>query len=100
MTNMDIKDLRDGMKRVDVTGVVESLEDERKVNLKTGDTARVRNVMVRDGSGVVKLVLWNEDIDRVAKDSLIAVSNGFTRTWKGELQLNVGRYGKLSVDAQ
>jgi replication factor A1 len=95
---MDIKDLRDNMTKVDVTGVIASKEDTRTVNLRTGGTTTVANAKLKDASGEVKLVLWGADIDKVAVDSLVAISNGYTSTYKGELQLNIGRYGILKVD--
>lgn len=95
---MEIKDLHDAMRKVDVTGVIVSKEATRTVNLKAGGTTTVANCKLKDGSGTVKLVLWGADIDKVAVDSLVAISNGYTSTYGNELQLNIGHYGILKVD--
>jgi ssDNA-binding replication factor A large subunit len=36
-------------------------------------------------------------IDQVSKGAHVKVSNGYINTFRGERQLNVGRYGKLEV---
>jgi ssDNA-binding replication factor A large subunit len=95
---MNILDLKDGMKKVDVTGVVKELSEEKTVNLKAGGTARVRDAKIEDSTGSITLSLWNDDIAKVKKDSVVAVTNGFVTTFQKVIRLNVGKYGKLSVD--
>jgi len=97
---MDISSLKEGTKKekVDVSGVVARKEETRTVNLRAGGTAKVAKVLLKDSSGQIALVLWNEDIDRVSENSLVAVSNGYVTNWKGELQLNVGKFRKFTVD--
>ena len=41
--------------------------------------------------------LWNEQIDTVKAGSRIKIENGYVTSFKGEIQLNVGRFGKLTV---
>jgi replication factor A1 len=96
---MDIKDLKDKVTKVDVAGLIVSKEDTRTVNLRAGGTTTVANAQLKDATGEIKLVLWGDDIGKVAVDSLVAISNGYTSTYKGVLQLNIGRYGTLKVDA-
>jgi replication factor A1 len=95
---MDIKDLKDGTKKVDVEGVVTEIGAEREVNLKAGGTSRVRDVSIKDGSGSITLTLWNEDIDRVSEGSTISIANGYVNSFRGDIKLNVGRYGAMKVD--
>jgi replication factor A1 len=40
--------------------------------------------------------LWNENISKVAVNDTIEIQNGYVDSFRGELQLNVGRYGKLA----
>lgn len=95
---MDIKDLKEGMRKVDAIGFVTELGNERKVSLKAGGEARVKNVTLKDESGSIQLVLWNDDIDRVKEMAHVAVSGGFVNQWNGKLQLSTGRYGTLTVN--
>jgi len=95
---LKIKDLRDGMKRVDVEAKVIGKEVTREVLSRYKDVVhRVANATVSDGTGTIKLTLWNEQIDQVKVDDNIKIENGYITTFRGEMQLNVGRYGKLSV---
>jgi len=95
---LKIKDLRDGMKRVDVEAKVVGKEATREVLSRYKDVVhRVANATVSDGTGTIKLTLWNEQIDQVKVDDNIRIENGYITTFRGEIQLNIGRYGKLSI---
>jgi replication factor A1 len=95
---LKIKELKDGMKRVEVEAKVVSKEPTREVLSRYKDVVhRVANASVSDGTGTIKLTLWNDQIDQVNVNDNIKVENGYITTYRGEMQLNVGRYGKLSV---
>ncbi len=95
---MDIRDLKNGMKKVDASGVVKELGEPKTVNLRAGGTAQVADAKIQDATGSITLSLWNDDIKRVKKDSLVAVTNGFVNEFQNVIRLNVGKYGKLTVD--
>jgi len=94
---MKIIELKPGMKRVELTAKVIEKSDPREVTTRFGDTSRVATAVVQDESGTIKLSLWNETIDQVNVNDMVKIENGYVTTFKGETQLNVGRYGKLSV---
>jgi replication factor A1 len=95
---MKIRDLRDGMKRVDVLAKVVEKSDPREVQSRSRDaTYNVADAVVSDETGTIKLTLWNEQIDRVNVNDTIKIENGYITSFRGEIQLNVGRYGKLSI---
>lgn len=94
---MNVKDLRDGMRRVDAEGEIAEMSEPRTVNLKTGDEARVADCMLRDDTGTIKLSLWDDQIDMVKQGTRVRITNGYTNSFRGEVRLNVGRYGKLEV---
>ena len=95
---MKIKELRDGMKRVEVEAKVVSKDATREVLSRYKDVVhRVANASISDGTGTIKLTLWNDQIEQVNVNDNIKVENGYITTFRGEMQLNVGRYGKLSV---
>jgi replication factor A1 len=94
---MNIKDLRDGMRRVDAEGEIAEMMDPRNVSLRTGGEARVADCMLKDESGEIKLSLWDDQIDKVRQGSKIRITNGYTNSFRGELRLNVGKYGRLEV---
>ncbi len=94
---MNIKDLRDGMRTVEVEGEIMDISSPREVSLRTGGQARVADATLRDESGTIKLSLWDAQIDSVTNGAKVKVSNGYINTFRGERQLNVGRYGKLDI---
>ena len=95
---LKINELKDGMKRVEVEAKVVSKEPTREVLSRYKDVVhRVANASVSDGTGTIKLTLWNDQIEQVNVNDNIKVENGYITTFRGEMQLNVGRYGKLSV---
>lgn len=86
------------MKRVEVEAKVVSIEPAREVMARYKDVVhRVANASISDETGTIKLTLWNNQIEQVKVDDNIKVENGYITTFRGEMQLNVGRYGKLSV---
>lgn len=86
------------MKRVDVEAKVMEKGEPREVMSRFKDeTYTVADAVVADETGSIKLTLWNEQIDQVNVNDKIKVENGYVTSFRGEIQLNVGRYGKLTV---
>jgi len=96
--SVKIAELRDGLRRVDVEGQVVETSEPREVRSKfTGETYRVAEATISDDSGTIKLVLWNEQIGQVKVNDTVKIENGYTKSFRGEVQLNVGKYGKLTI---
>jgi replication factor A1 len=95
----DIKDLADGMKRVSVEGKVVEKGDAREVKSRYKDeTYRIVDAVIADETGSIKLTLWNEQIEQVNVGDNIKIENGYVTSFKGEAQLNVGKFGKMTVN--
>jgi replication factor A1 len=96
---LKIKDLKDGMKRVEVEAkVVEKTSPREVISRYKDQVYRVANAVISDGTGNIKLTLWNDQIEQVNVNDNVKVENGYVTSFRGEIQLNVGRYGKLSVN--
>ena len=96
---MEIKDLRNGMKRVTVEGTVKEKAETREVRSRFGDRMlKVATAIISDETGSIKLTLWNEQINQVNVNNKVKVENGYVTSFRGEIQLNVGRYGVLTVE--
>jgi replication factor A1 len=96
---LEIKDLKDGMKRVSVEAKVVEKGSPREVRSKYKDeTYKIVDAVVADETGSIKLTLWNEQIDQVNVNDNIKIDNGYVTSFKGEIQLNVGKFGKLTVE--
>jgi len=86
------------MKRVDVEAQVTEKGNTREVMSRFKDeTYKVADAVVADETGSIKLTLWNEQIDQVNVNDRIKIENGYVTSFKGEIQLNAGKYGKLTV---
>ena len=93
---MKIAELRAGMRRVDLTGEVVSVEQSREVMTKFGP-AQVANATLQDESGSVRITLWNENVGKVTVGATVAIENGYVDSFRGELQLSAGRYGRMTI---
>ena len=86
------------MRRVNVAAKVIEKSETREVSSRYKDeTYLVADALISDETGTIKLTLWNEQIEQVKVDDTVKVENGYITTFRGEIQLNVGRYGILSV---
>jgi replication factor A1 len=86
------------MKRVDVEGKVVEKGDPREVKSRFKDeTYRIVDAVIADESGSIKLTLWNEQIEQVNIGDNVKIENGYVTSFKGETQLNVGKFGKLTI---
>jgi len=92
-----IKDLRVGMKRVNIKARVLEVSQPRVVATRFGLYANVTNVLVTDETGIIQLPLWNKQIDEISVGNLIQVENANVIVFRGVRQLKVGRSGKVSV---
>ncbi|MEM4733146.1 MAG: OB-fold nucleic acid binding domain-containing protein [Candidatus Bathyarchaeia archaeon] len=95
---MKISELKNGMKRVNVEAKVVEKGAPRQVMSRFKDeTYTVADAVIADETGRIKLTLWNEQIDQVNVDDTIRIENGYVTSFKGEPQLNVGKFGTLTV---
>ena len=95
---MQIKDLRDKMRKVNIEAKVTDKSEAREVTSRfKNETYKVATAMIADDTGTVKLTLWNDQIDQVKVNDTVEVQNGYIISFRGEIQLNTGKYGKLKV---
>ena len=92
---MKVVELKPGMKRVDVEGRIVEKGESRQVQTRFGETSNVADAVLTDDSGSIKMSLWNEQIDSFNVNDEVRVENGYITSFRGESQLNVGRYGRL-----
>lgn len=96
---MKIKDLQNGMKAVSVEAkVVEKSETREVMSRFKNEALKVADAMIADDTGTIKLTLWNEQIDRINVNNIVKIENGYVTSFRGAIQLNIGKYGKLAVE--
>ena len=93
---MKISELAPGTGKVDLEAEVAGVEAPREIN-KNGRTLKVANCTLRDDSGTITLVLWNENIDKVTEGCTVVISNGYVNTWQDKPQLTLGKFGTITV---
>ena len=93
---MKINELNADSRKVEVTGSIVSKEEPREINTRYGKTM-ISNAVLEDDSGSITLVLWGEECDKVNEKDKIKIENGYVKEWNGNLQLSVGKYGKMTV---
>jgi len=87
------------MKKVNIEAKVMEKSDTREVVSRFKDqTYKVATAIIADDTGTIKLTLWNEQIDRVNVNNTVKVENGYVTSFRGEIQLNTGKYGSLTVE--
>jgi len=89
-----VEELRPGLRAVNLKVKCGTKNEEKEVVSKqTGETLRVTEALVGDGSGSILITLWNDDIDKMQSDHVYKVSNAYTTVFKTSLRLNIGKYG-------
>ena len=92
-----IKDLHDGMKKVNLEAEVLEIEKPQIVYTQFGTNVMLTNAMIGDETGKIKLSLWGEQAIIPVEGDIIQITNASIRTYNGQIQLNLGQTGTLTV---
>ena len=84
-----VMDLKPGMERVSVLVRVIDPGEVKRITTKAGERT-IREAVVGDNSGRVKLVMWGKSIKTLSQGDVVEVSGAWTTVFRGKLQLNVG----------
>jgi len=95
--DLQIKDLTAETKLVNLKATVIEKSIIRMVFSRFGDALLVSNAIISDDTGSTKLTLWNNQIEAISVGDAVEIENGQVKTFRGELQVSVGRRGKLQV---
>ena len=95
VTAEQAKNMRSG---INIEGTVERKGEPRTVNMKSGGTIQVCDAFLIDETGgEIKLTLWGDEVDQVKDGVKVKIENGYTTSFKGEVSLTKGKYGKLEI---
>ena len=95
--SMMVQNLRHGMKKVNLEAKVLETQEPSIVQTRYGNSARVTNALITDGTGKIKLCLWNEQGDNLAVGDTVQIKNASVSTFKGERQVRLGKTATLNV---
>jgi len=83
---------------VNVTAKVVSKSEVRDIPMgRDGSAHKVCDALVGDETGAIYLTLWDDNIEKVNENDTIRVENGYVTLFKGNMRLNIGKYGKLDM---
>jgi replication factor A1 len=95
--SFQIKDLRVGMKKVNLKAQIVEISKPKFVVTKFGNHASVANALVTDGTGKIKLCLWNDQIESVSAGDTVQIENARISAFRNERQMRIGKNGILRV---
>ena len=89
-----ISDLRPG-RVATFTATVAKLESIREFEPRAGGKKRVRNGMLKDGTGEISLVLWGDEVELLAEGETVRVVEGWVKDYNGRPQVSLGKTGRI-----
>lgn len=95
-----IADLQIGSKHVNLKAKVTEKSEVRAVESRNGSPLLVCVATLSDGTGQIRLPLWNKQIDSIAKNDQVVIRDATVRNFRGEMQLSIpAKTGSLSTIA-
>ena len=93
-----IEGLTPRSRRVNVIVKVVSKSQVRDVTSRRDYSVhRVADALVGDETGCVYLTLWDDNIDKINEEATIRITNGYVNLFRGNMRLNIGRYGSFEL---
>ena len=93
-----ISNLRYGLSGVSFRARVARKSGVRAVTSKDGTPLLVCDVTLSDGTGEIPLAVWNSQIGTVFEGDVVQIQNARVRSFRGQIQLSLGRKtGLLTV---
>lgn len=92
--NQKIKDIKDGMGNLNLTGKVLEISEVRIFQRKDGNSGKVGNLLIGDSTGKIRVTLWDEKtefLDEIEYGDTVELLNAYARenafTQKVEIQI-------------
>jgi replication factor A1 len=94
---MQINELKAGMNDVKLKAKITELKEPREIMTKFGTTTTLTEATLEDETGTVKLTLWGKQADGLENDQEVEINGGFTKEFREELQVGIGKRGSIKV---
>ncbi len=89
-----VSELNIGQGSVEIEGTIKEIGELKTFN-KFGRELSVADAIFDDGTGTIKLSLWNDDAKRFKEGDKIKIVNGYVNEFQGEKQLTAGKFGRI-----
>jgi len=95
--DLKIKDLSSNVKCFNLRAKVTEKSIPKTVFSRFGEALLLSTATISDGSGKIRLPLWNDQVDTVSVGDLLHIENAQLKRFRGELQVRVGKFSELRV---
>ncbi|RLG57536.1 MAG: hypothetical protein DRN83_01575 [Hadesarchaea archaeon] len=99
-----IGDLIPGMSKIDIVARVVRVHEPKEFQRSSGSTGVVGSLLLEDGTGRIRLVLWNDRATmikegKVQKGDIVRIQNAYVREGlDGQPELGIGTRGSIVVN--
>ncbi len=93
-----VGELSPSSRAVNVLAKIVSKSEVRNIAAgRDGEPHKVSDALAGDETGCIYLTLWDDNIEKVKEGDTVNVKNGYINLFKGNMRLNIGRYGTLEI---
>ena len=99
--NLKIKNMVSGMKNVDLKARIIQISETREFDRKDGKKGKVCNLILTDGTGEIRLPLWDKQVSMVEEGSIksgdvVELKNVLSKdSLYGGVELGLPKYGRI-----
>jgi len=76
---------------------VVSKGEVRSVTGRDYSVRRVADALVGDETASIYMTLWDDKIDAINEDATLRITNGYVNLFRGNMRLNIGKYGSYEI---
>lgn len=96
--DVKVAELSPSSRAVNVKAKVVSKSEVRNIAARRdGALHNVCDALIGDETGSVYLTLWDDNIEKVNEGDTINVGNGYVTLFRGNMRLNISRYGTIEI---
>ena len=105
--NSSVKEISNDLdlQSINIIGTVKEVGKRHSFERADGSKGSFASFMVEDQSGVVRVVIWNDEIRRrlfqdgnLTKNSTVEIINGYLRLgYKDKVEVHIGKYGYVVI---
>lgn len=99
--DLKVENVVPGMRRVDVTAKVVDITDTNTFTNSDGEEGKVRNIVLGDETGTVRMSLWNEQVDvaeKVDVGDCLEIQGAYSREDnRGNPELRIGNETQMEM---
>jgi len=98
LEQMQIGQIEEGMKGIEVKGKVEGLFPVKEFD-KGGKKGKLKSFILSDGTGEVRVTLWNDQVDKyeLTRGSEVKISNVLVSKFNEKKQITLGFNGIIEI---